>query len=238
MPKDFSPLQYKTLPAQIAHSIGIRIMRHDFQPGDILAREPELSAQLNVSRSVVREALKLLSAKGLIESRPKIGTRVRPRAEWNLLDPDVIAWQSEAGPDLHFLLDICEIRLMFEPRTAALAAIRGSAEEIAAIEQSCRLLQNALHSVEEYTEADILFHISIATAAHNDFLCTIVKTLDMPLRISRLITSQLPGANEEAMPMHRAIGEAISQRNAPEAEAAMRTLIERTTEDIRRLFKA
>src|SRR5579883_2059819 len=78
-----------TLADKAAREIGLRILRNDFQPGDILANEPELSLQLRISRSALREALKILGAKGLIEARPKIGTRVRPRAEWNLLDPDV-----------------------------------------------------------------------------------------------------------------------------------------------------
>ena len=97
MAKAFTSLQRQNLPEQVVRQIGLSIMRNDFKPGDALLSEPELSLQFNVSRPVLREALKMLGAKGLIESRPKTGTRVRPCADWNLLDPDVIAWQYELG---------------------------------------------------------------------------------------------------------------------------------------------
>src|SRR5712692_11084511 len=90
--KVFPSLQRQNLAEQVVWQIGLSIMRSDFKPGDALLSEPELSLQFNVSRTVLREALKMLGAKGLIKSRPKIGTRVRSRAEWTLLDPDVIAW--------------------------------------------------------------------------------------------------------------------------------------------------
>jgi DNA-binding FadR family transcriptional regulator len=97
-------------------------MRNDFKPGDALLSEPELSLQFKVSRPVLREALKMLGAKGLIESRPKTGTRVRPRADWNLLDPDVISWQYKIEPTNSFLQTTCEVRLVFKPMTTRLAA--------------------------------------------------------------------------------------------------------------------
>ena len=103
MAKVLTSRQRQNLSEQIVRQIGLSIMRNDFKPGDTLLSEPELSLQFNVSRTVLREALKMLGAKGLIQSRPKIGTRVRSRAEWNLLDPDVIAWQYETSPNTSFL---------------------------------------------------------------------------------------------------------------------------------------
>src|SRR5690242_9671550 len=97
MAKVFSSLQRQNLSEQVAHEIGLSILRSDFKPGDTLSSEPELSLQFNVSRPVMREALKVLSAKGLIESRPRTGTKVRPRADWNILDPGVINWMYEVG---------------------------------------------------------------------------------------------------------------------------------------------
>src|SRR6266571_581657 len=99
MAKVFTSLQRQNLSEQVVQQIGLSIMRNDFKPGDALLSEPELSLQFNVSRPVLREALKILGAKGLIESRPKTGTRVSTRDDWNLLDPDVIAWQYEIGFD-------------------------------------------------------------------------------------------------------------------------------------------
>src|SRR5581483_10533647 len=92
MAKIFTSLQRQNLSGQVVHEIALSIMRRDFKPGDTLASEPELSLQFNVSRPVMRESLKILSAKGLIESRPRTGTKVRPRADWNILDPEVLGW--------------------------------------------------------------------------------------------------------------------------------------------------
>jgi GntR family transcriptional regulator, galactonate operon transcriptional repressor len=238
MAKIFTSLQRQNLAEQVGQQIGLSIMRNDFKPGDALLSEPELSLQFKVSRPVLREALKMLGAKGLIESRPRTGTRVRPRADWNLLDPDVIAWQYEVGFDRSFLQAICEIRLMFEPTTAGFAAARATAEEVARIEQCCQLLEEAVDLIELYIPADLQFHTAICSAAHNELLQKIITTLETPLRASRIITSQLPGANRDAMPLHWAITEAIRNRDEQAAEMAMRKLIILTTEDIQRALDA
>src|SRR6266704_2724412 len=178
----FPSIQKQNLCEQVVQQIGLSIMRNDFKPGDILWSEHELSAQFNVSRPILREALRMLSAKGLIETRPKTGTRVRPRADWNLLDPDVIAWQYEVGFDRSFLQAICEIRLMFEPMTAEFAAARATADEVARIEEYCQLLQGAVDSIELYIPADLQFHTAICSAAHNELLQKIITTIETPLR--------------------------------------------------------
>lgn len=236
MPKTFQSLQRQHLPEQVARAIGLSIMRRDFKPGDVLSSEPELSLQFNVSRTVLREALKVLGKKGLIESRPKLGTRVRPREDWNLLDSDVIDWQYEIGPDKAYLEAICEVRLMFEPMAARLAAIRATHEEIKSIVEYCRRMQDGIESTEDYISADLLFHAAICTATHNELLQNIMTTLATSLRISRLVTSHLPGADEAAMPAHQAVAEAIRNRDEQAAEEAMRKLVIATTEDIQRAF--
>ena len=234
MAKVFTSLQRQNLPKQVVRQIGLSIMRNDFKPGEALLSEPELSLQFNVSRPVLREALKMLGAKGFIESRPKTGTRVRPRADWNLLDSDVIVWQHEIGFDSSFLQAVCEIRFMFEPLTASYAATRATAEEVAWIEYCCQRLQDTIDSTEHYIPADLQFHTAICSAAHNELLQKILDLLDTPLRASRVITSQLPNANQNAMPLHRVITEAIRNRDAQAAEAAMKKLIILTTDDIQR----
>jgi len=236
--KVFPTLQRQNLAEQVVRQIGLSIMRSDFKPGDALLSEPELSLQFKVSRPVLREALKMLGAKGLIESRPKTGTPVRPRADWNLHDPDVIAWQHEVGFDRSFLQAICEIRLMFEPMTAGFAAVRATAGEVARIEECCQLLQGAVDSSELYIPADLQFHTAICSAAHNELLQKIITTIETPLRASRIVTSQLPGANQVAMPLHWAITEAIRNHDEQAAEVAMRKLIILTTEDLQRALDA
>jgi len=238
MAKIFTSRQRQNLSERVVQQIGLSIMRNDFKPGDALLSEPELSLQFNVSRPVLREALKLLVAKGLIESRPKIGTHVRPRTDWNLLDPDVLAWQYEIGPDKSFLQTVCEVRLMFEPMAARFAAVRATADETDLIEECCQRLQDAIDSVEAYIPADLEFHTAICAAAHNELLQKIMVTLATPLRASRVITARLPGANQQAMPLHWAVTGAIRNRDEEAAEAAMRKLIILTTEDIQRSLAA
>src|SRR5438046_5262201 len=119
------------LHGAVVHDIGLRIVQGELEAGDPLPTEDELSGELSVSRTVLREAIKVLAAKRLVESRPKTGTRVRQRAEWNLLDPDVLAWQLEAGPSPQFLEDTVELRAIIEPAAARLPAEPATDEQIA-----------------------------------------------------------------------------------------------------------
>lgn len=234
MAKVFNSLQRQNLSEQVVHQIGLSIMRNDFKPGDTLSSEPELSLQFNVSRPVMREALKILSAKGLIESRPKTGTRVRPRAEWNILDPEVINWLYEVGPDRSFLDALCEVRLMFEPIAARLAAARATGEEVKTIEECYRRMEEGVNSPEAYIPADLAFHAAICAAAHNEMLQKITATLAPSLQVSRVVTSRLPGANLAAMPVHQAVMEAIRKRDERAAEESMHKLVILTADDIHR----
>src|SRR5882762_613163 len=131
-PIRFERSQYpeQSLHGRIVHAIGRRILSGDLRPGELLPAEPELGA----SRTVVREAVKVLAAKGLVESRPKTGTRVRPPASWNLLDPDVLAWQQEGTPQPIFLRKLTEVRLIVEPAAAELAARRARAPELTTLD--------------------------------------------------------------------------------------------------------
>ena len=237
MVKVFTSLQRQNLSEQVIRQIGLSIMRYDFKPGDTLSSEPELSLQFNVSRPVMREALKILSAKGLIESRPKTGTKVRPRVEWNILDPDVIGWLYEVGPDRSFLDSLCEVRLMFEPMTARFAAARASDDEIKTIEECYRRMEAGVNSPESYIPADLEFHAAICAAAHNEMLQKITETLTSSLQMSRIVTSHLPGANLAAMPLHRSVAEAIHESDEQAAEEAMRKLVILTTGDIQRALE-
>jgi GntR family galactonate operon transcriptional repressor len=232
MAKVFNALQRQNLSEQVVHQIGLSIMRNDFKPGDTLASEPELSLQFNVSRPIMREALKILSAKGLLESRPKTGTRVRPRAEWNILDPGVIGWLFEVGPDRSFLEALCEVRLMFEPIAARLTAARATDDEIKAIEECYRRMDEGVNSPESYIPADLAFHAAICAAAHNEILRKITAALATSLQVSRVVTSRLPGANLAAMSVHQEVMEAIRQRDEQAAEEAMRKLVILTADDI------
>src|SRR6476620_11614265 len=130
------------LHGQVVHQVGVSIVRGELEPGELMP-DDAIVAEPSVSRTVVREAIKVLAAKGLVESRPKTGTRVRPRSDWNLIDPDVLAWQLKAGPTREFLEDALELRRMIEPGAARLAAARATDEEIEALEQALAAMREA-----------------------------------------------------------------------------------------------
>lgn len=232
--KAFSSIHRQNLPEQVVHQIGLSILRHDVRPGETLASEPELSLQFHVSRPVMREALKILNAKGLIESRPRAGTRVRPRAQWNILDPEVIGWFYEVGPDPAFLDALCEVRLMFEPAAARLAALRATTREINTLHVCAERMLESVASPETYIPADLAFHAAICAATHNEMLQKITETLTTSLYMSRVVTSRLPGANLAAMPLHQLVAEAIQRGDGQAAEDGMRRLVTLTTGDIQR----
>ncbi|GHO42514.1 FadR/GntR family transcriptional regulator [Ktedonospora formicarum] len=236
MAKGFSSLQRESLYKQVERQIGLSIIRGEYEPGEALASEPELSAQFSVSRAVLREALRTLSAKGLVEARPKTGTRVRSRAEWNLLDPEVLAWQYEAGPEQEFLQALCEVRLMLEPMAAHLAAVRATEEEAEAIIRCCRDMEQTLEAPEDYTAVDLRFHMLICLATHNELLLNVMRTLTRAMHASREVTARIPGATRAAMPVHQRVAAAIQQHDEREAEEAMRALISLTLQDIYRAF--
>src|SRR5437762_11044795 len=141
------------LHGQIVHSIGRRILRGDIQPGEVLP----LDSGLPASRTVQREAIKVLAAKGLVESRPKTGTRVRPREAWNLLDTDVLAWQQAGAGSPTLLRALTEVRRFVEPAAAELAAMRADARDLAALAQALeemgRTAQGANGDFEPFVQA-------------------------------------------------------------------------------------
>src|SRR5215470_19487582 len=116
------------LHGELVHEVGVRILRGELEPGDSLAGEWD---EQDVSRTVVREAVKVLVAKGLIVSRPKTGTHVRERRYWHMLDPDVLAWRLEAEPGDDFYRNVLDARRLIEPAVAALAATHASDAEVA-----------------------------------------------------------------------------------------------------------
>jgi GntR family galactonate operon transcriptional repressor len=242
-PIQFERSQYpeQSLHGRIVHAIGRRIVRGDLQPGDLLPAQLELRA----SRTVVREAVKVLAAKGLVESRPKTGTRVRLRDAWNLLDPDVLAWQQDGPGGAAYdalLLKLTEVRRIIEPAAAELAAARADSTEIAALEQAFRGMEQTAQSpggfdVEAYVQADMRFHLVILQACRNDLLEQMSRAVYSALLVSFRSTSQLPGRSKASLPKHRAILDAIRARDAWGAGAAMRHLVQSTARDIQALKK-
>jgi DNA-binding FadR family transcriptional regulator len=222
------------LHGEVVHTIGLRILRGELMPGDPLPAEEELSADHSVSRTVLREAVRVLAAKGLVHARPKTGTRVRPRAEWNILDPDVLAWRVEAGPDGTLYEQVTEVRFAIEPQAARLSATRATDEEIEAIREAYDAMAAGVRDQAAYLAGDLLFHDRILNASHNELLGHLGSVLRAVFRTMFEYTTSSPTSRRRALPLHRAILDGIAARDSNAAELAMRTLIGDTAADIRR----
>lgn len=221
------------LHGAIVHDIGIRILSGDLRPGDALPTEEELGGELGVSRTVLREAIKVLAAKRLVESRPKTGTRVLPRIEWNLLDPDVLAWRLEASPDEQFFTDVSELRRIIEPEAAALAAKRATDAEIEQLGQSLEAMRAALDDGDPgaYLIPDLRFHTIILEACHNELLEQMATMLRAVFRALFIRTS---ATRAQGLPLHGAILDAIRAGDPEAAERATRALIDDTAASVAR----
>jgi DNA-binding FadR family transcriptional regulator len=224
------------LQEQLVRRLGLRILRRDLEPGDVLPPEDALATEFGVSRNVVREAIKALGAKGLVKGRPRTGTRVLPRAQWNLLDDELLDWQYELEHDAGFLRNVCELRLAIEPLAARLAAVRASAADLAELDDSYARMAESADDDDAYIEFDLRFHNAILAASGNELLEQVGRTFKFALRASRHVTVSAPGANLAALPFHERVRDAVCARDAESAERAMRELVERASGDIARLL--
>jgi len=160
----------RNLHAQVVHELGRRIVGGACVPGQALPNEEDLCRELGVSRTAIREAVKVLAAKGLVESRPRIGTRVRPTLAWNLLDPDVLAWRCATLPDPHFVQQLTEMREIIEPASAALAARNRTQAQLRRIEDAYAAMA-ASPTIDDWVGADLEFHSAILDATTTRCCC-------------------------------------------------------------------
>jgi DNA-binding FadR family transcriptional regulator len=222
---------------QTAHRAVVDALARDifagrYQPGASLPTEPELCAVFAVSRTTVREALKTLTAKGIVTVRPKTGTRVLPFDRWSLLDPEVVAWRLAAGVDDEFVRDLVDIRLIIEPEAAARAASRAQPHDITALTEAYAFMHRAAHGDGSYIQADLDFHCMLLRSAHNQFLSQLIPVLTGMLRFSFELSVTSRRAVIAALPLHRAILTGIERHDPNTARAATLYLIERARDDI------
>jgi len=186
--------------------------------------EAELARQQGVSRSVTREAVKMLTAKGLLTARPRKGTTVQPSTYWNLFDADVLRWLLERKFSLELLRQFSELRIAIEPAAAALAARAADAEGLATIAAGYRRMEAAEAGDDDTLEADIAFHIAILQASANPFYMQFRDVVTTALRTSIRFTNRFKGRTA-SLPQHHAVLSAIERRDGETAKAAMTTLI-------------
>ncbi|EXR23206.1 FadR/GntR family transcriptional regulator [Acinetobacter baumannii] len=214
-----NPIPSKSQHALIVQQLGLKIVSGEISENEKLPSEVDLCEEYKVSRPVFREAIRVLNAKGLTYSRPKIGTVVRPKEEWHLLDPDVLFWLIQTTPEHEFFKTLSTVRRVLEPELAYIAASTANEEDIERIKQAYKGMEKAT-TVEEFIEPDIQFHLAIAKATHNDLLAYMSKMLVLPLQQSIQVTSLRPNLQGHSLPRHKAILTAIENKDPLSARHA------------------
>ena len=233
-PQHARPLK-RSLREQLVDMLGGDIVCGRLQPGDLLPNEDVLLARYNVSRTVLREALNVLSGKGLLDARPKRGTVVRPRSEWSQLDSVVLGWRGSdtsipRSKGLERSLDhLMEVRRIIEPSAAALAAQRGTAKDLTRISAAYAAMERADSDVQAFMDADLAFHVACLEATHNEFLLPIAHAIRTELMTSMRVTNRDAEENRRvSLPLHRAISDAIVARDPEAARLAMQRHLDDT----------
>lgn len=227
-----TPPTFKNVHGNTLDWLGEAIVSGRYPPGGAIPPEPMLCEELGVSRTVVREAVKSLVAKGLLITGPKLGTRVMPEENWNWFDPDVVVWHSKIGLSREFLRDLQELRRVVEPAAVRLAAERASADDLAAIETAYAGMKAAIEQGGDYVTHDLRFHQGLLRACHNRMLVQMSKALGALLRTSFEISTSRPDGPATSLPLHRAVLDAVIARSPPKAEKAILVLIDSAREDI------
>lgn len=214
------------LHGHVVYQIGRQIVSGEIAVGSDLPRELELCERFGTSRQAIREAIKVLAAKGLIEPRRRRGTRIRPRDNWNLLDPDVLMWHAPDGFGPAFLADLLELRSTIEPAAAELAARRGDPERLAEIGAAIEDMRCAGLDPEKFYDADIRFHIGLLLASGNSLFAQLATTVRAALTASFQLQQRIGGPQENGYRIHAAVYDAIVARDTSRARAAMAYVIE------------
>jgi GntR family galactonate operon transcriptional repressor len=213
------------LHGRLVEELGAEIGSGRIAPGERLDVE-ELERRHGVSRTVVREAIRVLATKGLVDARPKRGTFVLDREHWNMLDPEVIAWRYSSRPDAQFLQSLDEVRRIVEPAGARLAATRHTEEDLELLRAALEAMTSAAaDDIEAAVDADLHFHRTLIAATHNEILRHLEIIVVAALRARDMLAmGALPDSD---LPGHAAVVEAVADRNPDDAEAAMHQLLDR-----------
>jgi len=215
----------------IAHDLGVAVLAGRYQPGETLPGEIEFAHTLGVSRSAYREAVRILIAKGLVESRTRTGTRVSPRERWNLLDPEVLAWAFESEPSQAFVRDLFELRMIVEPAAAELAAERRNGLDLARLADALDGMRRHGLATPDGQAADQIFHTAILTAARNAPLITLGSSIAAAVSWTTIYKQRKAGLPRDPLPDHEKLYEAIYAGDPAAARKQMAELVRLALED-------
>jgi DNA-binding FadR family transcriptional regulator len=221
------------LTYRIVEDLGIAIVTGKYGEHNPFPVEADLCRQYGVSRSILREAVKMLTAKDLLGARPRHGTWVQPEDSWNLLDPDVLRWLLERKLSFSLLIELNEIRLAVEPIAAGLAAMTANYGQKAAIMSAIDRMAAAEYGGYDPLTPDIAFHVGVMRAANNRFYSQLCDVIETALRFSIRTTNYFKGVKLASVADHKRVADAIVSEDAPAAETAMRALIQEALDLIR-----
>lgn len=228
----------RNIYSRLAGRLGREIVAGVHPPGSLLPSAANMCIRFSVSRTALREAYSMLSAKGLIVARPKIGTRVRPKADWNVLDPEMLAWHLESEPSEQFVRELFALRQMVEPEAAALAASAPSLPTVDRIADAYGRMERFKHGEGDLIGADLDFHTAILEAADNRFLAALAGLIHAALEITfRLSWRGAAHIKEDRLRQHQAIFEAIRDRSPERARRRMAELLRDSIEDVREYLR-
>lgn len=225
------------LHARIVDEIGLRIVLGEWKPGENLPNGNEWAIELGVSRTTFRESLKVLAGKGMIEAKPKTGTRVRPRRFWNHLDPDLLVWRFGAGAE-DGGKQLFELRRMVEPAAAELAAARATDRMIDELDAAYRAMEAAGDDGEKLVGPDLAFHQLILQMTGNELIGSLAALIETALITSFRLSNDNPTGQRPALPLHFDVLAAIRDRDGARARAAMNVLLANAEADVHRSVAA
>lgn len=218
----------------VLETLGRRILAGEYPEGTTLPTEAQLCAEFGVSRTAVREAVRMLAAKGMVVSRQRAGTKVQETASWNRLDPEVLQWMSAVAFDPEFARGLIEARHTIEPAAARWAAMRATARDLAAIEEAYEAMRAAdLSDLTASAEVDLAFHSAILRASHNPVFTALINVIGQALESSFRLTTSVSRQYVESLELHGEVLEAIRLRQPDVAEERMHSLIEMASKDLK-----
>jgi GntR family transcriptional regulator, galactonate operon transcriptional repressor len=218
----------ENLHSRVTRVLALQVLEAEREGRDLLfPNEADLCLQLGVSRTILREAVKVLADKGMVEVRQRLGTRSRPRGSWNQLDPDILGWRAETRPDARFLRELCEVRLAIEPTAAGFAAVRASDEEIQAIDRLLEAREEWLKKLQSEVaiDASLDFHSAVVAASHNPLLEQLNRAIRGPMRTALAYTRGFRASDLIDIAAHRRLFHALERRDAMKARAEAEKIV-------------
>ncbi|MGO1001338.1 FadR/GntR family transcriptional regulator [Lysobacter sp. CA196] len=228
------PVSIRNLHSHVVQELGRRIVGGELKPGELLPREETLAEQMTISRTALRESLKVLTSKGLIETKQKTGTRVRETRYWNQLDADVLAWRCESMPTHDFVHKLAEMREIIEPAAAAAAAKRRDRKQLARIKGAYAAME-AAEDLDAWTKADLEFHQSVLEATNNELMVSLFSVIETALATYFSLSASRVVDFKYSLPRHFAVLEAIRLQQAGKARDAMLGIVDDSRTNLSRM---